>query len=146
IPEHIPEAQVELCRELTEKHGGLEHPEFLWWHSSWVGPTSPEPQAQLSELPVEDVIKRLVSFEAPTGPTMPSPEGLGRVFANVVEAAPERWAQSAAQLSNVPSIYVRHFFSGLDTAIRAGKRVESWPEVLSLAEAVVARGPAPRII
>lgn len=146
MSEHIPETLVPLYGELTEMHGTVEHPEFLWWHSSWVGPTSPEPQAQLSELPVEDVIHRLVNFEAPSGPTMPSPEGLGRVFANVVEAAPDRWAEAAAQLESVPPIYVRHFFSGLSAAVRAGKPVSSWSDVLLLAEAVMAGGPAPRIV
>jgi hypothetical protein len=145
IGTRLPDPQAALRDELEARYGASEHPDFLSWHTTWVGPTSPEREADLREMPIDDVIVRLGRFQGGQRPATPSHEGLGRVFESVVIAAPQQWAAAATRLLDVAPIYARHFFQGLDAAVRAGQHLESWPEVLSLAEQLANRGPAPRL-
>ncbi|MCW2995583.1 MAG: hypothetical protein JWQ18_3078, partial [Conexibacter sp.] len=143
--EHLPAAQAELRDRLGGQYGDVEHPEFLSWHSGWVGPAGPSADVNFADLAVDDILERLATFTPGSGPGTPSREGLGRVFAGVVESAPEQWSAVAERLAEVEPIFARHLFTALDSAVLAGKSVGSWPEVLTLAEGLVAQGPAPRV-
>ncbi len=102
----------------------------------WVGPTSPLGPHELKSLPPERVSEALASWVVPAGDRQPSPEGLGRVLAEVVEEATDAYSAVALTFRGLDPTYVRHFLAGLTRGVRAGRRLE-WNGVVGLCEWVL---------
>lgn len=102
----------------------------------WRGPGSPWSIAELRDMSLEEIIDYLKSWE-PSGNIMDaSPDGLGRLLSELVDAHPERFANSATRFQGLEPTYVRALLQGLDQAVRAS-RPFSWVSVLELCRWVV---------
>jgi hypothetical protein len=117
--------------DLVSEFGEPEHPEFVSYSTSWVGPTSPKNAEELRAMSVDQLIEFLKGWNPPEDPWSPSPEGLGRVLIDVIASEPERYAQESERFRDIHPTYVRSVFSGLRNAI-GQKRAFSWPPVLQL--------------
>ena len=116
-----------------------EHPEFVSYHSSWTGPTSPKSSADLKQMTADQVVRYLKEWKAPGGHRDPSPEGLGRSLTEAVAAEPVKFAAVANLFKEVDPIYVSGFMSGLREVVANHKQALPWENVLSLCEWVVAQ-------
>ncbi len=123
--------------DLVKNLGEPEHPEFVSYSTSWVGPTSPKSAADLRSMGIEELVTFLKSWQPKDNHMMaPSPEGLGRELTAIVALDPEPYAKEARQFQNLDPTYVRGIMSGFRDAINQ-KRVFPWPPVLELCQWVV---------
>lgn len=131
LREALPPGWRRRYKRLVTELGEPEHPEFVSYTRSWVGPTSPRGAKELGSMRVEEILSFLRSWQ-PSGEQMsPSREGLGRQLAAVVASDPERFVAQASQFQGLDPTYVRALFSGLRDAAKE-KRAFPWPPVLEL--------------
>jgi hypothetical protein len=116
---------------LRAHRGRLERPGFGGVRStSWTGPTSPVSVGSLAEMDPDAVISLLRDFRAEAHFAVPTPEGLGREFAQAVQRDPRRWLWVAGRLSELPPLYVRSWLTGLHSAVRAESQVAGADQLL----------------
>jgi len=125
----LPAEWKSRYERLVEELGPPKHPEFPVYSESWVGPTSPKSRDELLAMPCEDLLRYLRTWKPSGGEMDPSPEGLGRILAEVVAAAPQRFAEHAVGLEGLDPTYVRHIMGGFRDAIRRGQPFD-WEPVL----------------
>lgn len=115
-----------------------EHPEFVTFSKSWVGPTSPMDAKQLGEMEVKEVLGYLSSWQPPKEHYAPSPEGLGRFLKDDVRARASEYSALIDRIDiySIRPVYLYYLFSGLEDGVKDSKLLE-WPHVLSLAQAIV---------
>jgi hypothetical protein len=118
---------------LSTKHGAPEHPDLPSHMKSWVGPTSPKSIDDLRAMPVGELVSFLSSWMPPSDWMSPSREGLGRQLAELVAADPGWFVDATELFKGLDPTYVSSLFSGLNSALRAG-RVFEWMPVLQLAD------------
>lgn len=137
IEDNLPAALRPDFDALRQRFGELEHPTFLSYSTSWTGPSSPLTVDAILDLSIVELESYLRTWEAPVsfGPA-PSPEGLGRVLAEAVQQAPERFAEWAPRLRVLDPTYVRAVLQGLSQATKAQKTFK-WDHVLDLGQWVL---------
>lgn len=124
-----------LIQELEQPR----HPDFASWHESMMGPDSPLSQQQLSEMPLENILTFMRTWEPLIdNPVAPSPEGFGRALSVVVAARPDDFAAAADAFQGLDPTYVRALLSGLENALRNGRHFD-WKPILMLCNWVVER-------
>jgi hypothetical protein len=98
-----------------------------------VGPNSPLTSEQLEAMTDDAIVDYLQGWRSPEGEWFaPTPEGLGRQLAVLVQRQPERIAGLGARLLELAPTYIRHILHGWREAIsKSGARVE-WESVLRL--------------
>jgi hypothetical protein len=111
--------------------GEPDHPEFVSYMTSWVGPTSPKRDEELRSMSVGAVVSFLTNWKPTEEHMAPSPEGLGRVLASVVALDPERFADTAQQFQGLDPTYVRAVISGFRDAVQHNRSF-NWRFVLGL--------------
>ncbi len=136
IASYLPAAWKVTYEELVRQLGEPEHPDFLSYHTSWTGPTSPTSIDELKAMAPTELVGFLRAWEPPGEWEAPTPEGLGRLLTAVVADNPEQYAATATQYVGMESTYVRGLVEGLRTAAQDKKRFD-WTPVLSLAGQVV---------
>ncbi len=139
VAEHLSGDEAEEYRELVAKHGEARHPDFLaWTESGWVSETSLTAQ-ELNEMSVDTVIGYLADWEPDERVSWgisPTIEGLGRELKIAVgERAPE-FSSVAHRIESLDPTYIRHFLSGLETAVKAGTSI-SWESPIRLMASVL---------
>ena len=127
---------AERLAVLATKHGASEHPDLPSHMKSWVGPTSPKSTDDLRAMPVSDLVSFLHSWKPTSDWMSPSREGLGRRLAEVVAPDPGQFVAATELFKGLDPTYVSGLFSGLNSALKAG-RVFDWMPVLRLADWVV---------
>ena len=138
-PHNLPEKWEKQYRNLCERYGHPDHPEFPVYFESSVGPTSPRTADELSTMSLSELLEFLRTWRSPEEPfAEPSPEGLARVLSVVVAQDPQRFAPQANQFRSFDPTYVRGVLFGLRDALRQGKRFD-WKSVLELCEWVVSQ-------
>jgi hypothetical protein len=123
---------------LVAEVGHPEHPDFVSVTTSWVGPTSPKTQQDLSTMSTDELRSYLVNWQ-PKKEDLDlhaSPEGLGRQISELVLSASERYAQAASQFEGLDPTYIRSFLQGFRDALGQSKSF-AWEPILSLCEWVV---------
>jgi hypothetical protein len=136
LKEHLPEAARHDFDELRKEFPEVEHPDLLSYSMSWTGPTSPKSVADLTGMPVPELVELLRSWR-PSGQAMDhSPEGLSRTLTAAVGDTPERYAERALEFRGLDPTYVRGLLNGLRGA-RKARRPFDWEPVLGLCEWVV---------
>ncbi len=140
--ENLPGEWQKRYRELVEKHGEPEHPEFSsYTEGGWAGPTSPKTADELKAMSVTEIVeflKRWKPLENVFGE--PSPEGLGRLLSSVVADDPRRFAIEAKVFQGLDPTYVRAVMSGLREAVKQ-ERAFDWGPVLDLCDWVLLSQP-----
>jgi hypothetical protein len=141
IRDHLPPDWAERYQELEAEFGPPEHVDFVSFHSvGWVGPRSPKNFDDLSTLSVPDLRAFLAGWQSPGDPFGPTPEGLGRILADVVARSPERYATDAMSFAGLDPTYVRSLIAGLTSAAKSGVPIV-WAPVLELCTWVANKPP-----
>lgn len=136
--ENLPPEWQARYQTLVERHGEIPHPEFLVYNTGIiVGPISPKSVDELKAMSVAEIVEFLRGWVPPEGIFgTPTPEGLGRVLADAVVDAPERFALEARRFQGLGPTYVRHLLFGLWESLRQNKSFD-WAPVLDLCQWVV---------
>jgi len=135
--DNLPEEWQGRYYQLINTYGEPQHPEFVSYTVSWVGPTSPKTADELKKMSIEEIVKFLITWVPPENPIgEPSPEGLGRVLSAAVADDPDRFASEATRFKGLDPTYVRALLSGLREALEEDKTYE-WAPVLELCQWVV---------
>ncbi len=127
----LPPEWKQRYDEWVTEVGEPEHPEFVSYGGSWVGPTSPKSAEDLRSMNVEEIVTFLGTWQPSGDLTSPSSEGLGRELTAMVASVPERFASRAEQFQELDPTYVRALLSGFCDAAKQ-KRSFSWRPVLEL--------------
>ncbi|HDD52504.1 MAG TPA: hypothetical protein ENF32_00330 [Thermosulfidibacter takaii] len=133
----LPEEWQERYQVLVKKHGEPEHPEFISYSRSWIGPVSPKTAEELKAMSVEEIVEFLKTWMPPRDIFgEPSPEGLGRELSSVVMEDPARFATAAQSFQGLDPTYVRALIFGLHESLKQQKTFD-WASVLQLCQWVV---------
>lgn len=141
IEPYLTEDEGRQYAEIQERVGSPDHPDFLSWSSSWIGPESPVSSDELTQLSPGDVAEYLRTWTPSDDSGWhfgPSAEGLGRVLSEVVAARPVEYAELAPSIADVDPTYVRSVLAGLEKAVLEGLHIP-WEPVLGLALHVVSQ-------
>lgn len=124
--------------KLAKKYGEMEHPEFLSYHTSWVGPTSPLSIEELEKLFQNEGVEGIINYFKEWKPKArmfgePSAEGLGRNLEELVKKYPQEFSKKSLLFwqNKVRPVYIYHLFYGLIQAIKEKKKI-NWDEVIEL--------------
>ncbi len=107
--------------------------------SEWVGPESPASQDDLEKLPLEKILEYLIEWRPSSEEIFgPSRSGLGLSFRSLVAKKARDYSSEAEKLLNneLRPVYVYHFISGIDEAIRSETEVD-WDALINLFGSIV---------
>jgi len=145
LEEQLDEPRRRRLQILRERRGTIEWPGFSGVQStSWIGPTSPRNAGQLALVAPDELVTLVREFRAERHFAAPTPEGLGRELARAVESDPEHWAWLAERLDELPPLYARSWISGLNSALRADKRLPDSTRLLAATKWVFAQPGDPQ--
>jgi len=117
--------------------GEPEHPEFVSYHTSSTGPSSPKSLDELKAMSVEELITFLRDWK-PSGDRMSaSAEGLGGMLTAAAVADPVKYAASAELFRNVDPTYTRSLLFGFRQVVSGAKQAFPWEPVLGLCQWVL---------
>jgi hypothetical protein len=138
IREFLEGTWKEFYNGLSSKIEKPKHPEFVSYHTSWVGPTSPLSEAQISKMSILEVIDFIKTWRPSEGPFAPSPEGLGRFLSEDVKTRFNEYLNNKDDLTAtiIRPVYFYHIFMGLEQAVKSGITLD-WNNAISLAESIV---------
>lgn len=106
---------------------------------SWVGPTSPITADELKKKTVEEVIDYLITWVPPEDRfAASSPEGLGRLFQEVVTQRCSEFSKVSRSLfkRKVRPVYIYHLFYGLKEALKS-QQCFDWKPVIDVCTAII---------
>lgn len=116
-----------LLDEYKDEFVLIEHPSFLTYHTSLVGLTSPLTKEQIAEMTPKEFIQWIKNNLQPPYKIMASsPEGLSRIFQEVVRENPQPYAAAAEQFldEKICPVYLSGLIRGLKNTVKEGKRFE----------------------
>jgi len=128
IKDELPEEWKQRYESLVTELGEPKKPISV---TTWVGPQSPKSAAELRAMSVSEIVNFLKTWQPQKEILEPSPEGLGRELAGVVEEDPERFAKESTRFCGLDPTYVCSLLHGLEGALRK-KKIFSWGLVLEL--------------
>lgn len=137
IADHLEGRFLDDYEALATRFGPPDHPEFLSYSESWTGPTSPLSADEIAARSPAELVAYLSAWEPEDTPgPHSSPEGLGRVLAQVIGRTPDPYAAEAPLFAGTDPTYIRALFSGLEEALKHG-RCFDWGPPLALADWVL---------
>ena len=138
IAEHLDGIWKKLYDDLCKKCEKPEHPEFVSFSTSWVGPTSPLSQEDISKKAIPEVVAFIRGWLPPKEHFAPSPEGLGRFLSEDVKTRPNEYLDNKDDLTptTIRPVYFYHIFMGLEQGVKSGITLD-WNNAISLAESIV---------
>lgn len=140
IVEYLPERWMKYYRELVERRGEPEHPDFAVRSFGAATIEQPTGGDEIAGKVPADVIQRLrmhdVETIVDTSAAMHT-EGLCRTFQAMVKEQSTAFAVLAREVATLRPTFISSFMRGLEEAAK-GESVFAWEEPLHLAEAVVA--------
>ena len=133
IEDNLSMSQKKIFENLLEKCKPPEYPDFLTYHDSWVGPTSPLSNVQLKEMNPQDVLRFLFEWEPPQDDYTPSPEGLGRFLKEDVKNRAKQYANIAPEFfkRRTRPVYLFHLLEGFSESCKGGGSF-IWEHVIEL--------------
>lgn len=99
--------------------------------ATWHGPTSPESEVNLLKKSSDEVIKLLIGWTPIKDFMASSPEGLGRVFEEIVVKNPVTYSKKFKEIfdAKVRAVYLYHLICGLKKAHKQGVTID-WTDIL----------------
>ena len=127
-----------LRADRTAEGGEPEHPDFVSYTTSWMGPTSPAAVADLEAMSPPEVAAYLESWQPTGDPMSPDREGLARVLEEAVARSPSRYLAARDSFVDLRPRYVEALVRGVRNAVLADRLVD-WAAVLEVLASVVHR-------
>lgn len=142
VAPYLTNAAKDRYETLLAERGPEDHPDFLSWHGSWSGPTSPLSKEELNGMTLDQLAEHLASWSpSQTFGPAPSREGLARELQAAAADDPVRYAPFAAHLMTLPPVYAGWYLLGMREALKADKSFDV-AHVVRLCFAVVERSRA----
>ena len=131
IADHLVDGAKDRYDEITAERGtGGIPPDFLSWHESWSGPTSPLSVAEIDDLTLDALEERLRTWTDPAGfQPGPSAEGLARELQRAATNDPQRYSAFATRLIDLPPVYTGWFLMGLRDALKTEVEFDVRPAI-----------------
>lgn len=131
-----------LYRECIDIVGGEpEHPDFSsYMTSGWVDHESPIPKEELLSMEIDELVKRLESYQDPGRFREPGIEGLTKALRQVVKAAPLRYFSQLHKFTNLDLAYVYGVLEAYGELWTEKAQVpwdEIWEHLLAFCEDVI---------
>lgn len=136
VADALPNPWREQYAILVAELGQEQHPDFLAYHSSWMGPNSPLCADDVAKLGADALVDYLAEWRPEGDEMRPSPEGLARTITEAVKGDPAAFAPSAPRYLALEPAYARGLLFGFREALRAGSTFD-WVPVLALSAAIV---------
>lgn len=136
ILDHVPTEWRERVQSILDTAGVVRQATEVDRTETWIGPTSPKTRDEIAAMEPTDVLAFLRDWTPTPGPYEDTPEGLGRILSDVIGQDPNGYVAIVDEFRDVDPTFVRFFFSGLETALKASRSF-TWVGVLALAEWVV---------
>lgn len=133
IADWLPSSAMQNYNELLEQFGHFDPLDESRTVTSFIGPTSPVSQGQLSTMPVQNVVEYLQNWKPTSEFASPSSEGLSRELAKVVADNSSIYADSVMAFVGTSATYVRGLINGLADAAKQGKDF-SWEATLEICQ------------
>lgn len=118
--------------------GEPEHPDFVSYSTSRMGPTSPVAVADLEAMSPPEVAAYLESWQPPGDPMSSDREGLAQALEEAVAGSPSRYLAARDSFVNLRARYVEALVRGLRNAVLADRLVD-WTTILEVLASVVHR-------
>jgi hypothetical protein len=135
---------AERQRELEEYVATKGDPEA--WRNAFRSPEerSPLGPADFAATDAEEIARYLRDWEPGAGPASQTKTALAFELRRAVQAAPEKFSKGARAFADLPPLYVRRLFEGLQQSA-LNKASTDWSATLDLIESVLssATSPAP---
>src|SRR3989339_588711 len=120
----LEETDKKYLDDIRAKIGKSEQPEYSSLRSEWVGPESPKTKEEIEKMKPEEFLNYIKEEFKPKEINLePSPEGLARIFSEIVKNNPEPYANIADQFneSNIYPTYISALFHGFEGAYKDKK-------------------------
>ena len=113
---------------------------FLTKQTFWFGPTSPYSEQELLDMPLNQLIDHLITWQPSEQWGCPSSDGLGRQFAQAVLKTPEKFLAGIELFVDprLKPVYLCHLLFGIREALKTAKEMP-WDDVLNLLRTIVDR-------
>jgi len=134
----LPEEWEQRYSVILSEFGEPESPDFVFYTTSWTGPTSPIEVHELEAMSAEEIASFLKSWQPDHGLHTPTPEGLGRILQSVVVKSPCKFVTGLKSFCEVDSTYSRALVQGLNEAIKSGQTIE-WALVVDYLSWIIAQ-------
>lgn len=131
--ESLPDSWKHRYAEWSRQFDEPKLVEFVPYHESRWGGSSPKTAEELGELPIPELIDLLKSWQPSGKWDEPKTYGLAQELRRAVAMNAVRSAENARAFVELPPEYVSPILDGLREAIRSGKTLP-WPPVLELCE------------
>lgn len=118
--------------------GEPEHPDFTFYTTSWMGPTSPVSGEELGSLSPEAIAQYVKSWQPSGDPMAPDEEGLAGTLEALVAVAPSGFLEARKAFLEVPTRYVSAVLQGLSQAVRDDVSID-WAATIDLMSWIAAR-------
>ncbi len=136
VADDLPDPWRDRYASLVAELGEEQHPDFLTYHSSWMGPNSPLSADDVAKLGADALVDYLAGWRPEGDEMRPSPEGLARTITEAVKGDPAAFTTSAPRYLALEPAYARGLLFGFREALRAGSTFD-WLPVLELSAAIV---------
>ncbi|MDH7482525.1 MAG: hypothetical protein QHH26_11225 [Armatimonadota bacterium] len=137
--ENLPKEWQERYRNLAEKYGEPDHPEFLvYTKDGFYGLASPKTEQELKAMSVNEIVEFLKKWVPEEDVLWQTREALGRELATVVQQDPGRFADLADQFEGLDPTYIRAVLNGFRGALEQGKTF-NWRKILDLCKWIVSQ-------
>jgi hypothetical protein len=136
---HLSASELDHFKELEAEAGRLETPNFLSTHgATWIGPTSPKTEEDLSALLINAVVEHLATWTPVDDRSSPSRKGLSRTLSALVAKNGEDYSADARRFydQRIRPVYLHSLFLGFGEALK-NKADLNWDGILSLASDIV---------
>lgn len=138
IRQDLDEAWQRRYALIVAEVGEPEHPDFVSYTTSRMGPTSPVAIADLEAMSPPEVAAHLESWQPTSDPMSPDREGLACVLEEAVARSPSRYLAARDSFVDLRPRYVEALVRGLRIAVLADRLVD-WATVLEVLASVVHR-------
>lgn len=126
----------------------FKDPDFLAPHYSWSGPNSPFKEEDLATMSIDDLCKRLVSWQPPKDDFGPQPSryGLGLIFSEVVKKNPLKFIKDIKKFEDpkIHPTYLKYLFYGFREALKSDENL-NWSSVISLMYKIIKKMEAKQL-
>lgn len=125
----LPAEWESRLNETVSKLGEPEHPDFVVYTTTWMGPTSPKEIEDLEGMSVKQIAAFLRDWSPTDSGPAPSVEGLGRALQVTVAKSPDRFVATLESFYGLEPTYSRAITQGFKDAVKAGRPLD-WPAVV----------------
>ncbi|MFA6097442.1 MAG: hypothetical protein WC788_07495 [Candidatus Paceibacterota bacterium] len=133
MKDDLPQSWKTRYAEFIKKYGEPEHPDFVTYTTSWVGPTSEVKAQELVDMDIEKLLNLFKTWQLKNEPHGfgPTKEGLGRELGAAIKLKPDKFKGIPERFKYLDPTYVRAYIQTFYELAQNGYELD-WPKMLEL--------------